>query len=559
MNTFTPELYPLGSVLLSVLVALLPLVVIFVGLGILKWKAHVAGLVAVAAGLATAVLAFRMPVDLALLSASEGFVFGLFPIVWIVLMAIWFYQVTVVSGRFEDLRATFDLISDDPRITALLVAFCFGGLLEALAGFGAPVAITGVMLLAVGFPKLKAAVAVMVANTAPVAFGAVAIPIITAGKVSGIPYEQIGAIVGRQTAVLAVVVPFLLLLIVDGVKGLKEAWPAALVIGFSFAAAKWITSNHISVELTDVIASLVGIGAGVLLMRFWQPKGTDEARARLAGERSDEGELDAADVAATHQGAARPTGPLTPGRIAMALLPYILVVITFSLVNLVKPLQRALRSTDIGIDWPGLHGRVLDNAGHVVSTTHYTFQWLSGAGTILAFVTILTAIIYKVSFADAWGELAQTAHKLRHTVLTIGSVVALAYVMNLSGQTTTIGTWIAGAGAAFAFLSPVLGWIGVAVTGSDTSANALFCGLQATVGRETGLDPALLASANTAGGVAGKLVSPQNIAIVATAVGLVGKESLILRKTIGWSLVLLALISIMVGLQSTPILSWMLP
>ncbi|WP_420176223.1 L-lactate permease [Luteococcus sp. OSA5] len=549
MNTFRPELYPLGQVW-SVLVALLPLIVIFVGLGVLKWKAHVAGLVAVVVALATAVLAFKMPAPLALLSASEGFVFGLFPIVWIVLMAIWFYQVTVVSGRFEDLRATFNLISDDPRVTALLVAFCFGGLLEALAGFGAPVAITGVMLLAVGFPKLKAAIAVMVANTAPVAFGAVAIPIITAGKVSGIPYEEIGAIVGRQTAVLALVVPFLLLIIVDGFKGLKQVWPAALVIGGAFAAAKWITSNYISVELTDVIASLVGMAAGVVLMRFWTPKGTSEAQQRLDAESAAEG----GNEVVTHE-----RRELPGSRIAMALLPYILVVAVFSLANLVGPLKRALTSTDVVINWPGLHGHVLNNAGQVHSSTIYNFQWLSGAGTLLLFVGILTAIIYKVPAKAAVKEFTDTVHKLRFTVLTIGSVVALAYVMNLSGQTTTIGTWIAGAGAAFAFLSPVLGWIGVAVTGSDTSANALFCGLQATVGHETGLDPALLTSANTAGGVAGKLISPQNIAIVATAVGLVGKESLILRKTLGWSLGLLALISLMVGLQSTSILSWMLP
>ncbi|MEL4356613.1 MULTISPECIES: L-lactate permease [unclassified Luteococcus] len=551
MNPFRPELYPLGSVWLSVLVAILPLLVIFVGLGILKWKAHVAGLAAVATALATAALGFKMPISLAALSATEGFVFGLFPIVWIVLMAIWFYQITVVSGRFEDLRATFNLISDDPRVTALLVAFCFGGLLEALAGFGAPVAITGVMLLAVGFPKLKAALSVMVANTAPVAFGAVAIPIITAGKVSGIPYEQIGAIAGRQTAVLALVVPFVLLWIVDGIRGLKQVWPAALAIGGAFAVAKWITSNYISVELTDVIASLVGMAAGVVLMRFWQPKGTAEAQQRLADESAAEGGNIVLDRSVDNH---------IPGsRIAMALLPYILVVAVFSVANLVGPLKRALASTDVVINWPGLHGHVLNGAGKVHSSTVYTFQWLSGAGTLLLFVGILTAIIYRVSFSAALKEFTDTAYKLRFTVLTIGSVVALAYVMNLSGQTTTIGTWIAGTGSAFAFLSPVLGWIGVAVTGSDTSANALFCGLQATVGHETGLNPTLLATANTTGGVAGKLVSPQNIAIVATAVGLVGKESVILRKTIGYSLGLLALICLMVGLQSTPVLSWMLP
>lgn len=260
---------PLGSVWLSALVALLPLVAIFVTLGALRWKAHWAGLSALVVAGVVAVAAFGMPVHLALLSATEGAVFGLFPIMWIVFTAIWLYQLTVAAGRFEDLRAAFGLISDDPRVQAIIIAFCFGGLLEALAGFGAPVAITGVMLMALGFSPVRAAVVVLLANTAPVAFGAVGTPIITAGTLTGIPYDEIGAVVGHQTPVLAFVVPTLLVLLVDGRRGVRQVWPVALVIGLAFALAQWLAATYLSVELTDIVASLAGLAAGVLLLRFW--------------------------------------------------------------------------------------------------------------------------------------------------------------------------------------------------------------------------------------------------------------------------------------------------
>ena len=265
---FHPDIAPLGSLMWSALVALLPLIVMFVTLGGLKWKAHWAGLTSLGTAMLVAIFAFKMPAGLTVLAATQGAVFGLFPITWIVLTAIWLYQVTVVSGRFEDLRATFGLISDDPRVLAILIAFCFGGLMEALAGFGAPVAITGVMLMAVGFSALRAAMVVLLANTAPVAFGAIAIPIITAGNLTGINYHTIGAYVGHQTPVLALFVPCLLVLLADGKRGLKETWPVALTMGIAFAVAQWISATYISVELTDVIASLAGLAAGVVFLRF---------------------------------------------------------------------------------------------------------------------------------------------------------------------------------------------------------------------------------------------------------------------------------------------------
>lgn len=554
---FQPDLAPLGGLTVSALVALLPLITMFFTLGVLRWKAHWAGLSSLAVAIVVAVFAFQMPLGLAALTATQGAAFGIFPITWIVLTAVWLYELTVVSGRFEDLRATFNLVSDDPRILAILIAFCFGGLLEALAGFGAPVAITGVMLMAVGFPAFRAAATVLLANTAPVAFGAIAIPIITAGNLTGIPFREIGAYVGHQTPVLALFVPLLLVLIADGWRGVRETWPVALGIGLTFAVAQWVSATWLSVELTDVIASLAGLAVGVGILQFWKPRGTEEAKLRLAGvhvEEANAGFNSTLDLK-RHEITTRPSR----GQIMMALFPYLLIIVVFALAKLVKSLESALESTTLMIPWPGLHGHILNGAGEVSGSTIFKFQWLSSPGTLLLLSGIVVAMVYKVPAAEAVRTFGRQVHKLRWTFLTIASVLALAYVMNLSGQTITIGTWIAGTGAAFAFLSPILGWIGTAVTGSDTSANALFATLQQSAAKSAGLDPTLLVAANTAGGVVGKMISPQNLAIAATAVGLVGHESDIFRKVAWWSVGLLFALCLLVGLQSTPILSWMLP
>lgn len=561
MEPFQPVINPVnGSLFLSAMVALLPLLTIFLTLGALRWKAHWAGLTAVGVAALVAIFAFHMPVGLTVMSAFEGAAFGIFPITWIVLCAIWMYELTVESGHFEDLRATFHVISDDPRILAILIAFCFGGLMEALAGFGAPVAITGVMLMSIGYPPLRAALTVLLANTAPVAFGAIATPIITAGALTGIPYQEIGATVGHQTPVLAWFVPMLLVLIVDGKRGVKEVWPAALTIGLSFAIAQWISATWLSVELTDVIASLVGLGAGVLLLRFWQPKGTSEAAQRLTDMKTNEANE---GFHTTTKVEIKEIQPVTGAKVAMALFPYLLVIAIFSVAKLFGPVKVFLASTDVKINWPGLwrdgEALILTGAGTPNSSTIYNFSWLSSPGTLLLITGILVGIVYRMSPALMARVFGRQVYKLRWTFLTIGSVLALAYVMNLSGQTITIGTWIAGAGAAFAFLSPVLGWIGTAVTGSDTSANALFATLQQTAAQNIGINEHLLVAADTSGGVVGKMISPQNLAIAATAVGLVGKESDIFRRSIPWSLGLLAVLCLLVGLQSTPVLAWMMP
>jgi lactate permease len=539
-------------------------------LGIFKTKAYVAGLTALGVALLVSIVACKMPVHLALLSGTEGAANGLFPIMWIVVCAVWLYQLTVVSGRFEDLRSAFGLVSEDPRVQAIIIAFCFGALLEGLAGFGAPVAITAVMLVALGFAPLRAAVVALLANTAPVAFGAIATPVIAAGTPTGVDYHEIGAMVGRQTPLLALVVPLLLVAFVDGKRGLRQTWPVALVIGIAFGAAHFLSSNYFSVDLTDIVASLTGLVVAVVFLQFWRPAGTQEAVRTLLAER--DRELVAAGVAgedgaaAVQGGAASSTTsqqsdtsprPMGVGRIVMAFIPYLLVIGVFAPAKLWGPLKSYLTGTDLKLRWPGLDGNILGASGKVSTATIFNFQWLSSPGTLLLLAGIVVAVVYRVSPRTAASEFVATVVKMRYSILTVASFLGLAYVMNLSGQTLTIGTWIAAAGGVFAFVSPILGWLGVAVTGSDTSSNALFATLQVAAGKTAHINTTLLLAANTTGGGPGKMISPQSLAIAATAVGLTGREAEVFRKVLFWSLGLLLILCVLVYLQSTPVLSWM--
>ncbi|MET4060253.1 lactate permease [Arthrobacter sp. UYP6] len=584
MESFIPSTDPvLNSVAVSALVALVPLLTFFVLLAYVKVKAHVAGGIALLVALAVAVFAFSMPAGLAVLSATQGAVFGAFPVLWIVIMAIWLYQITVLSGRFEDLRRVFDVIGGgDVRVQAILVAFCFGGLLEALAGFGAPVAITATMLVALGIKPLKAAAAVLVANTAPVAFGAMAIPITTAASLTGLDAGHIGMVVGRQAPLLAVFVPLILVFILDGRRGVKDTWPAAVITGVAFALAQVLCSTFFSYELTDIVAALAGLGAAVVFLKFWQPRGLEAARERMgltamaaAGSLSTAGSLTTAGSGARGRGRSsadmKDGDSLTRSRTLLALFPYFLVILIFGIAKLWKwgaDIPALLAATDIKVPWPWLHERLLNDAGEPVSSTIYTFNWLSSPGTLLLITGLIVCAVYAkyddggryaMTVGNGVADIFRTIWNMRWAGLTILSVLSLAYVMNFSGQTVSIGTWLAGTGAFFAFLSPVLGWVGTAVTGSDTSANALFARLQQTAGIEAGIDPNLLVAANTTGGVVGKLISPQNLAIAVTAVKLDGQESVLLRKVVGWSVGLLLVLCTLVYLQSTPILGWMLP
>ncbi|GAA2428562.1 L-lactate permease [Streptomyces macrosporus] len=554
---FRPEPAPLGgSLAWSALVATLPLIVFFVLLGVVRLKAHWSGLAALATSVAIAVAVYGMPAGQALNAAAEGAVFGLFPIMWIVVNALWIYRMTVDTGDFEVLRRSFARISDDQRLQAIIVAFCFGALLEALAGFGAPVAITSVMLIALGFRPFSAATVALLANTAPVAFGAMGTPVITLARLTGLPLDAVSSTVGRQTPVLALFVPLLLVFLVDGRRGVRETWLPAVVCGTAFALAQFACSNHLSVELTDIVAALAALGATVLTMR-----------ATGIGVPDPAGRPRTAPITAGGSGETDPAGPERsegvpeerdrPGAAVRAYAPYLVIIAVFAVTQL-PAVKTLLAHGTVAFPWPGLH--VADPVtGEPVKATVYTFNWLPATGTLLLLSGLITAAALAVRPAVAARAYVGTLRQLRWAILTVASVLALAYVMNLSGETNTIGRWVAAAGTGLVFLSPVLGWLGVAVTGSDTSANALFGVLQVTAARSSGLSPELLASANSSGGVLGKMISPQNLAIAAAATGLGGRESELFRKVLGWSLLLLLMMCCLVALQSTPLLGWMLP
>ncbi len=545
---------PVGDSLgLTAIFAVLPLLTLFVLLGGLKWSAHRSALCALAVAIIVALVVYTMPVGQAVDSALLGAVFGLFPIMWIVWNAIWIYNMTEATGHFAVLRRSFGRISSDQRVQAVIIAFCFGALLEALAGFGTPVAITAVMLIALGFQPMKAAAVALVANTAPVAFGAIAIPIITLAEITGMPKEDLGAMVGRQTPLLALFVPLILIGMVDGSRGLRQAWPAAIVGGVVFAIAQFATSNYISVELTDIVASLLATGAIVALLQVWQPS------EPITGKRFQRGPAIAgaavADAALEAEVRRKEDDHRdTRGEVLAAYAPYLIIIAIFGLAQL-GPVKRFLEGLGTEFVWPGLD--ILTGDGEPSAATTFKLNWASAAGTLLLLAGVITMIALKLSPGRALKVYGRSLDQLKFATLTVATVLAIAYVMNLSGQTITLGLWIAGAGGILAFLSSIIGWIGVAVTGSDTSSNSLFGALQVSAAREAGLDPTLLAAANSSGGVLGKMISPQNLAIGAAAVGLGGREGELFRRVVGWSLVLLLIMCVLVYLQSTPVLSWM--
>ncbi|MGC4952077.1 L-lactate permease [Actinomadura citrea] len=536
----------------SSLVAALPLAVLFVLLGGVRMRAWPASLIALAVALAVAVWTYGMPADQALLAASEGAAFGFYPILWIVINALWVYNITVATGHFDVLRRSFAQVSDDNRLQAVLIAFSFGALLEALAGFGTPVAVTSVMLIALGFPPLKAAVLALTANTAPVAFGAMATPILTLGKVTGESSDTLGAMVGRQTPILALFVPLVLVVIVDGRRGLRETWPVALLCGAAFGVAQYVTANFISVPLADVVASLVSAAAVVLAVRL-RPSAAPARPAPVAGGAADE---PTPEFAARVEG--RDGGPGGDSRadVARAYAPYAIIIAVF-VVCQIGPVKDLLDRATRTFSWPGLH--LTGPSGKPLALPTFTFNYLTTPGTQMLVAGLITMAALGVGLRRALGAYRTTLVQLRWAIITVMAVLALAFVMNASGQTVTLGTWMAGAGGAFALLSPILGWLGTAVTGSDTSSNSLFGSLQVTAANKADLSTVLMAATNSSGGVLGKMVSPQNLAIAAAAVGLDGREGDIFRRVVLWSLLFLAGMCLLSGLQSTGVLGWMVP
>jgi lactate permease len=578
---FAPVAHSIGA---SAAFAALPLLTLFVLLGVLRLQARWAALTSLAVSMAVAILVYGMPASQTASGALEGAAIGFFPIIWIGINAIWLFKLTQESGHADVLRRALARVSADQRVQAVLIAFCFGALLEALAGGGAPVAICAVLLISIGVEPLKAAAVCLIADTSPVAFGALGLPITVLAKITRLPVHEISVMVGRQTPLLSLFIPLILVFIVDGRRGLKEVWPLALVAGIVFALAQFAGSMLLPVELVDIVAALVCAGVSIVFLRVWSPgvlradlAGAAAAVANSGGQRRLEPSRDLAGVSHSatmamptpgsgthfHHAAERGNAPADTAQapdsraeILRALAPYaaVILVVASTQIDLVGHALGVITST---FPWPGLH--VVDPKGAAVSAVNAKFEWLLSAGSIVLIAGLLSAPILKVSAPVAARTYLKNLHELRWAVFTVCCVVGVAYVMNLSGQIVTLGIWAAKAGPAFAPVSPILGWFATALTGSDTSANALFGMLQLTTAHHTGLSDILLTAANTSGGVVGKAISPQNLAVGAVAVGMMGKEGVLFRRVAGWTVLMIAALSLLVYLQSTPVLGWMVP
>lgn len=537
---YTPSIDAIGSSLtLTALCGLLPLVAFFVMLGIFKIKTHWCAIGALGISAVIAILGTKMPVLLTFSAAVQGAAFGMIPIILIVIMAVWLYNLTEVSGREKDVRTLFSMVGrGDMRVQALLIGFCFCGLLEGLAGFGAPVAISCAMLIALGLKPIKAGVVTMVGNALNVGFGAMAIPVTTAAKLGGSEPVNVGATMGRITPLLIIFTPLLLLAIIDGLRGVKQTAPAAIVAGLGMGLGHFIAANFLSYELTAVFASLLSFAALTIFMQFWQPHTPQELHSTTGNSK------------------------LPISRAILGLFPYILVVVILAIAKLWKfgiDLPALLKATDIQFNWPGVYGVLVDETGKPAKSGIFTLTWLSSPGTMLLITGIIVVFVYahfgkegefQISVSQGFKALGKTISNLSMAILTICAVMALAYVMNYSGQTVAIGTWLAGTGTAFALLSPALGWIGTAVTGSATSAGALFAKLQAAAAQQAHLDPNLLIGMNEIGGGVGKIVSPQNLAIAATAIKKPGSEAELLRTAFPISALLLVCLGLITLLAS---------
>lgn len=546
---------PLGSLGLSAAVALIPIVFFFLGLAVLRLKGHVAGAITLALSVLVAIAAFNMPTKMALAAAGYGFMYGLWPIAWIIVAAVFLYKLTVKSGQFEIIRSSVLSITDDQRLQVLLIGFSFGAFLEGAAGFGAPVAITAALLVGLGFNPLYAAGLCLIANTAPVAFGALGIPIIVAGQVTGIDAFKIGAMTGRQLPFLSIIVPFWLVAMMDGWRGVKETWPAALVAGVSFAITQYLTSNFIGPELPDITSALVSMICLTLFLKVWQPKRS--MRAEVAGVSGGAAVLGAGGDNGSSKEDRR--SPYSMGEITKAWSPFLILTVLVTIWTL-KPFKAMFAKDGAMESWvfqfaiPYLDKMVMKVAPIVTDPTPiaavFKFDPISATGTAILFSALLSMLVLKINAKIGVVTFKETLVELRWPILSIGMVLAFAFVTNFSGMSTTLALVLAGTGVLFPFFSPFLGWLGVFLTGSDTSSNALFGSLQATTAHQIGVNDTLLVAANTSGGVTGKMISPQSIAVACAATGMVGRESELFRFTLKHSLIFATMVGLITMAQA---------
>ena len=538
---------PVGGAVVSALLAAIPLFSLFYMLAVRRAKGHYASLVAVALSFILAVAVWGMPFGTAVGALSYGVAFGLFPIIWIVVTAVWVYNMTVESGEFEYIKESLARLTDDRRLQAIFIAFAFGSFLEGTAGFGTPVAITAAMLAGLGFRPLYAAGICLIANTAPVAFGTIGIPVIVGAQVSGLSDLHVSAIVGRQLPFLSVIVPLWLCVVMCGFKRSLEVLPAIMVAGVSFAASQFAFSNFHGPTLPDIMSAIITIISMVLLLRVWKPariwRFEGEKETPLAGEAP------------------------SFGVVLRAWLPYIILALMVFLWGLpqFKGMLNAVPGAVLKFSWPALDG-MINKAAPILAAGKdpnypaiFTLNWLSAGGTAILIAGFLSVPFMKgYSFGKAVACFFRTIYQLRFPILTIATILGLAYLMNYSGMSSTLGIAFTLTGPLFPLFSPLLGWLGVFLTGSDTSSNALFCGMQRSTAEVVGMDPYLAVAANSSGGVTGKMISPQSISVATAATGLVGNEGNLFRFTLGHSLAMTAFICVLTYLQSG-VLHWMLP
>ena len=541
-----PQTYaPLGDVFTSALVASLPVVVLLGLLAFFHARAQVAALAGLAAAWLVAVIVFRMPLPLATAAAVYGAAFGLFPIGWIVLNAIFIYDVTVKTGQFEIVKRTIAGLGDDRRIQALLIAFCFGAFIEGAAGFGTPVAISGAMLIGLGFRPLEAAGLALIGNTAPVAFGALGTPIIALNAVTHLPLEALSAMVGRQLPFFSVIVPFWLVAVMAGFKGMREVWPACLTAGVSFAITQFLVSNYHGPWVVDIAGSIVSMLALLVLLRFWQPR----VVWRFDHEHAS---ADASSAIA----------PPTRREALRAWTPWILLT-AFVFVWGLPQMKRALDGVSIvRVAVPYLDKAVV-RVPPVVAKPEpeaavFNLNWLSATGTSLLLAGIVSGLVLRLSPRTLLGLYGQTLLRVRTSLLTIAAMLALGYTTRYSGSDTSMGLAFASTGVLFPFFSPLLGWLGVALTGSDTSSNVLFGNLQTVTAQQIGVPPLLTAAANASGGVMGKMIDAQSIVVASVATGDAAAPGDILRYVFFHSLALACLVGVLVLLQAY-VFPWMVP
>lgn len=518
---------PLGSLGVSALVAGAPIFVLLILIGVLRKPAWIAALSGLGTALAVAIFAYGMPINLAISATGYGAAFGLFPIGWIVLWAIVLYRITLDTGKFEIIKDSVGGLTGDSRLQALLIAFAFGAFIEGAAGFGTPVAVAAAMLAGLGFSPFQAAGICLLANTAPVAFGSIGIPLVTLQGITKLPLNELSGDVGRICAPVSLIIPSYLIVVMKGWKGLRGVLPAAVACGAAFASAQFLVSNYLGPYLTDIIGSLASIGVLIVLLRFWRPS----------------------DAAEQGEATAMPPKHST-GEVLLAWAPYGLLVL-FVLLWGWTDMKAILNKVTQQFPWPGLHG-LIQRMPPVVGKPSsydaiYKFDWLAASGTSCMLASMASALVLRVSVGKFVSIFVGTVKQLGFSFLTMASVLGLAYLMNYSGATATLGLVFAATGVAFPFFSALLGWLGVFLTGSDTSANALFGNLQVVTANSLGLKPVLMAASNSSGGVMGKMISLQSIAVACAATGMArDEEARLFRFTMRHSVLLASVIGVIV-------------